>query len=43
MNKLFLVVFREEVMKTFTSYARAYDYVGVFGNVDYTIHEVNYE
>ena len=43
MKKLFIVVFKDEVMKTFTTYQRATDYVAIFGNDAYEIHEVNYE
>ena len=43
MTKLFIVVFRDEVVKTFTTYTRAAEYVNGFGNIDYSIHEVNYE
>lgn len=43
MKKLFLVVFRDEVIKTFMTYNAAINYIYMNGNDDYSIQEVNYE
>lgn len=43
MKKLFLVIFRDEVIKTFMTYTAATNYLYMKGNANYSIQEVNYE